>query len=86
MADHEDQAADSDYRKNQPIHQFERRSAVAGKHHPGYSVLVEQELVNRVEPMENGEQGDEVEQPAVGPPDSSVPRQQEEAATDGKPS
>ena len=66
MADYEDQTANSNYRKNQSIHQFERRSAVAGKHHPGYSVLVEQELVNRVEPMENGEQGDEVEQPAVG--------------------
>ena len=35
--------------------------------------------------MENGEQGDEVEQPAVGIPDSSVPRQQEESAADGKP-
>ena len=55
------------------------------KHHPGYSVLVEQELVNRVEPMENREQGDEVEEPAVGIPDSSVPRQQEESAADGEP-
>ena len=85
MADHEDQAADGNQRKNQPIHQFERRSAVAGKHHPGYSVLVKQELVNRVEPMENGEQGDEVEQPAVSIPDSSVPGQQEKSAADGKP-
>ena len=85
MADHEDQAANSDHRKNQSIHQFERRSAVAGKHHPGHSVFVEQELVDRVEPMENGKQGDEVEQPAVGTSDSSVPRQQEESGADGKP-
>ena len=85
MADYEDQTANSHSRKNESIHQFERRSGVAGKHHPGYSVLVEQELVNRVEPMENRKQGDEVEQPAVGIPDSSVPRQQEESAADGKP-
>ena len=85
VADHEDQAASSDQRKNQPIHQFERRSAVAGKHHAGHSVFVEQELVNRVEPVENGEQRDEVEQPAVGSLHSGVPGQQEKTAADGKP-
>ena len=46
VAEHENQAADSNRRENQSIHQFERRSAVAGKHHPGYSVLVEHELIN----------------------------------------
>ena len=35
--------------------------------------------------MENRKQGDEVEQAAVGISDSSVPRQQEESAADGKP-
>ena len=35
--------------------------------------------------MENGEQRDEVEQPAVRPLHSGVPGQQEKTAADGKP-
>ena len=85
VANYEDQAANGNQRKNQPIHQFERRRAVAGKHRSGHRVLVEQELVNRVEPMENGEQRDEVEQPAVGPSHSGVPGQQEKTAPNRKP-
>jgi hypothetical protein len=85
MSYHEDQAPDSDYRKNQPTDQFKRRSAVAGKHHAGHGVFVEEELVNRIEPMQNGQQRDEVEQPAVRPLHSSVPGQQEKAATDREP-
>jgi hypothetical protein len=85
MSDHENQAPDSDRRKNQPIRQFKRRSAVAGKHHAGYSVFVEEKLIDRVEPVENGEQSDEVEQPAVSPLHSSVPGQQEKAATNSEP-
>ena len=85
MSYHEDQAPDSDYRKNQPTDQFKRTSAVAGKHHAGHGVFVEEELVNRIEPMQNGEQRDEVEQPAVRPLHSSVPGQKEKAATDGEP-
>jgi hypothetical protein len=85
MSDHEDQAPYHDYRKNQPIRQFKRGSAVAGEHHAGRGVFVEEELVNRIEPMQNGEQRDEVEQPAVRPLHSSVPGQQEKAATDGEP-
>jgi hypothetical protein len=85
MSYHEDQAPDSDYRKNQPKCEFERRSAVTGKHHSGHSIFVEEELIDRVEPMENGEQRDEVEQPAVGPLHSSVPGQQEKTDTDGEP-
>jgi hypothetical protein len=85
MSYHEDQAPDSDYRKNQPTRQFKRGSAVAGKHYAGHGVFVEEELVNRIEPMQNGEQRDEVEQPAVRPLHSSVPGQQEKAATDRKP-
>jgi hypothetical protein len=46
VAEHEDQAANSDQRKDQPIYQFERRSAVAGQHHPGHRVFVEEELVD----------------------------------------
>src|ERR1035438_1873624 len=44
VAAHEDQPADSDQRKSQPIYQFERRRAVAGKHHSSDRVRVEQEL------------------------------------------
>ena len=83
--DYEDQAANGNQRKNQPIHQFERGRALAGKHRSGHRVLVEQELVNRVEPVENREQRDEVEQPAVGPPHSGVPGQQEKTGPNRKP-
>jgi hypothetical protein len=85
MSDHENQAPDSDRRKNQPIRQFERRSAVAGEHHAGHSVFVEEKLIDRVEPVEHGKQGDEIQQPAVGPLHSSVPGQQEKAATNCEP-
>jgi len=85
VADHEDQAANRNQRKDQPIHQFEGGSAIAGKHHPGCCVLVEQELVNRIEPVENGKQGDEVEQPAVGPSHSGVPGQEDNAGPNRKP-
>src|ERR1039458_7974249 len=84
-ADYEDQAASRDQRENQPIRQFHRRSAVAGKHHSRHRVFVEEKLVDRVEPVENGEQRDEVEQPAVSPLHSGVPGQQEKTAADGKP-
>jgi hypothetical protein len=85
VANYEDQAANGNQRKNQPIHQFERRRAVAGKHRSGHRVFVEQKLVNRIEPMENGEQRDEVEQPAIGPSHSGVPGQQEKTAPNRKP-
>ena len=46
---------------------------------------MEQELVNRIEPVENGKQGDEVDQPAVGPLHSGVPGQEENAGPNRKP-
>src|ERR1035441_3536531 len=85
VADGKDQAASSDQRKNQPIRQFERRSAIAGKHHSRHRVFVKEKLVDRVEPVENGEQRDEVEQPAVRPLHSGVPGQQEKTAANSKP-
>ena len=68
--------------KNSPTR---RTAARASKHYAGHGVFVEEELVNRIEPMQNGEQRDEVEQPAVRPLHSSVPGQQEKAATDREP-
>src|ERR1700677_3470744 len=85
MADYEDQAANSDQGKNQPIRQFERSSAVAGKHHSGHGVLVKENLVGRVEPVKNRKQCDEVEQSAVRTLHSSVPSQQEQTGPDCKP-
>jgi hypothetical protein len=86
MPDHEDQARDANDSKNQTARQFNRRCAIAGEHHAGDSVFVEEQLVDGVEPVENREQGHEVEQPAVRSPHSSVPCQQEKSATNGEPS
>jgi hypothetical protein len=85
MADHEDQAAYSNQRKDQPIRQFERSSAVAGKHHSGQGVFVKQNLVGRVEPVKNWKQCDKVEQPAIRTSHSGVPSQQEQTGPDCKP-
>ena len=85
VADYEKQTANGDSRKNQPERQLGRRSAVAGKRCASCGVLVKQKLVDRVEPMEHGHQGEEVKHRAIGPSHSHAPGQQEKSAHERKP-